>query len=618
MHLFSGTAEEFLTAVRAQSLVPTMRAEFKRQMFSVPSPSEVRSWEVSLAVVAEDVDAAGVPDAGVLVEHMLPLSSKRLDLFLFGRSEAGEVRPLVLELKQWTHADIEDVEGRLVVVAGNRLLLHPQQQVAQYVEYLRGFHPTLYAPGVELAGAAYLHNASSSESKDLREAAPPDLAEFPLLTGDDRDALRGLLASRLEGGDGSALLEEYDRTPPRPSKKLLEHVAEEVLGHPQFTLVDGQFAAYEAVRAAVEDSHAGGSKTVVIVTGGPGTGKSVIAARMLGDFAARGWNVAHATGSRSFTNTLRRVVSTKTRPLFSFFHQFSAVEPDSYDALICDEAHRIRETSNSRFTPKHQRSNIPQVDELVQAARVPVFLLDEHQVVRPGEIGTVAAIEDAADRADAAILTVELDGQFRCAGSERYINWVMNLLGLRGAEPQVWEDDDQFELAVADSPGEMEAWLTARSGGDITARIAAGFCWPWSDPTPAGDLLDDVIVGTWRRPWNAKPEKKVKLAPQSHYWASDERGFGQVGCIYTAQGFEYDYGGVIFGPDLVWRDGWQAVRSASEDPAVKRASDEQFAGLIVNTYKVLLTRSLQGGILYSVDPQTQALIRRLVPTGRPN
>jgi uncharacterized protein len=100
--------------------------------------------------------------------------------------------------------------------------------------------------------------------------------------------------------------------------------------------------------------------------------------------------------------------------------------------------------------------------------------------------------------------------------------------------------------------------------------------------------------------------------PESHYWASDERGFGQVGCVYTAQGFEYDWAGVIFGPDFVRRDDrWVAVRECSHDPAVKKAEDANFHDLIRNTYKVLLTRGMRGVCVYSTDPETQEYLEKM-------
>jgi DUF2075 family protein len=92
-------------------------------------------------------------------------------------------------------------------------------------------------------------------------------------------------------------------------------------------------------------------------------------------------------------------------------------------------------------------------------------------------------------------------------------------------------------------------------------------------------------------------------------------GSGQVGCVYTAQGFEYEWNGVFLGPDLVWRnDRWVAVRSANRDPDflhTKRVSDADFDVLVRNVYKVL-TRGLRGVSLYSTHPENQHFLDSLV------
>lgn len=469
------------------------------------------------------------------------------------------------------------------------------------------------AHALELAGLAYLHDATEAEVADLRSHEIEQVDDYPLVTSDERPWLQEQISDRLAAGDGEQMLEDFVEEPFRPSKKLLEHVAAEIEGNPRFTLLDDQLVAYEVTQKAVERARTGDGKTVVIITGGPGSGKSVIAARMIGDFAKRGWNVSHATGSRAFTTTLRREVGRRAGKVFRYFNQFGDAEQDELDALVCDEAHRIRQSSNDRFTPKHKRSDLPQVDELIQVAKVPVFLLDENQGVRPYEIGKVEVIEEAAERCEASVVKVPLHGQFRCMGSAAYVEWVKRLLSVESGGPVPWAEEDEFELVWADSPDALEGWLRDRQSPEVTARLAAGFCWPWSDPEPDGTLLDDVIVNGWTRPWNAKPGKKVKDAPKSDFWATDPRGFGQVGCIYTAQGFEYDYGGVIVGLDMKWRDGaWVTDRDENADAIVKRAKD--FDRLVRNVYKVLLTRGLRGCGIYAMDPDAARMLRELIPT----
>src|SRR5665647_905202 len=318
------------------------------------------------------------------------------------------------------------------------------------------------------------------------------------------------------------------------------------------------------------------------------------------------WNIFFTLGARA----------PKVKKMFQYFNSFMAAEPNGLDVLILDEAHRIRETSVNRWTKAAYRSGRPQIDELIAAARVPVFLLDEFQVVRPGEQGTVADIEKDAHARGIRVEKISLDAQFRCGGSEEYLLWVKRLLGLTPGGPIQWIGDPHFDVEVVDSPAEMEASLATKIEDGYSGRIAAGYCWPWSDPAPDGTLVRDVQVGAWSRPWNLRGERSVGGAPAAALWATDPAGFDQVGCVYTAQGFEYDYAGVIIGPDLVWRDGgWVMVRSANKDPDFRNRTtidDSQADRLIRNVYKVLLTRGMRGVAIHSVDPQTNAQLGALV------
>jgi hypothetical protein len=385
-----------------------------------------------------------------------------------------------------------------------------------------------------------------------------------------------------------------------------------------FVLLDEQRDAYNYVLHAVERARRANTKTAVIVSGGPGSGKSVIALSLLGELSRQGRTVLHATGSRSFTQTLRKVAGARApqvRKMFQYFNSFIAAAPNDLDALILDEAHRIRETSASRWTRAEHRTGKPQVEELLAAARVPVFLLDEFQVVRPGEQGTVEDIEKHAANNGIHVEKINLDAQFRAGGSEEYIQWVRRLLGLSTEGSLQWQGDPRFEVQVVDSPEEMEAVLRGHLEQGYSGRIAAGYCWPWSDPRPDGTLVPDVRIGAWARPWNLKGDRSIGGAPAAALWATDPAGFGQVGCVYTAQGFEYDYAGVILGPDLVWReDRWVPVRAANKDPEFRnrtKVSDLDFDRLVRNVYKVLLTRGMRGVLIMSTDPQTQDHLRRL-------
>ncbi|MGZ3489439.1 MAG: DNA/RNA helicase domain-containing protein, partial [Isosphaeraceae bacterium] len=472
--------------------------------------------------------------------------------------------------------------------------------------------------GAAVSGVAYLHNATERGVAQLRR--PAQTQDALLFTGERRSEFIDFLRARLAvGAEGAPYADMLLSSHVAPSRQLLTVAAAEIREREQFVLVDEQRLAFNLVLHATESARAGDAKTVVIVTGGPGSGKSVIALSLLGELARRGRTVVHATGSRSFTQTLRKVVgrgSRRTQSLFKYFNQFIDAERNGLDVLILDEAHRIRETSADRYTPARLRSGRPQLDELIAAARVPVFLLDENQVVRPGELGTVADIEAHASGMGLAVQKIPLDGHFRCGGSEAYLDWVNRLLGLTPGGPLPWCRDPVFEVRVAETPYDLEQQLRVQFEAGYGARMAAGFCWPWSDPRKDGSLVPDVVIGDWSRPWNIKGDRAVGGAPPAALWASDPAGFAQVGCVYTAQGFEYDWNGVIIGPDLVWRLGrWVAVRAANKDPDFRNrtgVNDHEFDRLVRNVYKVLLTRGMSGTVIYSADSRTRTFLRSLI------
>jgi hypothetical protein len=299
--------------------------------------------------------------------------------------------------------------------------------------------------------------------------------------------------------------------------------------------------------------------------------------------------------------------------MFSYFNSFMTTDPNSLDVIVCDEAHRIRETSANRYTKAELRTGKPQLHELLSVARVPVFLLDSNQVVRKGETGTPEYIEEEAKNLGLQTIRVDLDGQFRCGGSRLYENWISGLLQLDGDKAFPWEKDSNFQVEVLRSPEEMEEKLRLKNQEGYKARITAGYCWTWNDPKSDGTLPNDVVVGTWAKPWNVKSDRSVGGYLSGELWAIDPKGFDQIGCVYTVQGFEYDWNGVIIGPDLVWRnDRWVAVPSGSKDPAMRGIDSSNYERLIKNTYKVLFTRGLMGTYLFSTDPETQNYLVNLL------
>ncbi len=612
MHLYQGTTGQFIGDAARNRMAGQLSDRFFQEFRYRASESEVLAWRNSLGAMASVLQLADLTDQGILVELKLPLSSKRLDVLVTGSNPTTGDAAVVVELKQWTHVEASNITDCVVVNMGGRDIdhLHPSRQAAQYQRYLQDTHPAFSDGGIALDACAFLHYAKEDPNSPL---VGPQFASLlavnPSFTGDHVDDFATYLEERVVGPDDGSILEKVARAEFRPHKRLLDHVARIIRGEPVFTLLDEQLVAYNAVLDDVRAAGQNRRPVVFIVAGGPGTGKSVMAVNLVAELAALGVQTLHVTGSKAFTENLRNIVGTRAGAVFKYFRDTASVLRP-LDVIVLDEAHRIRSISTSRFTPAASRTGKAQIDDILDAGRVCVFFIDDLQVVRPGEVGSTSLIRESAAKRSLPVREFELKAQFRSNGSDSFIRWVDNTLELDRTPQVLWPSDDEFDLRIMGSVQELEAAIRTRAAHGSTARLVAGFCWPWSDPDPTGRLVPDVRVGDWSMPWNAKSEAR-RLAPgipKSDFWASAGEGIEQVGCVYTAQGFEFDYVGVIFGPDLVYRPltGWIGQRSESHDSVVRRGvTDEQFAAFAKSTYRVLLTRGLRGCYVYFMDGPTR-------------
>jgi hypothetical protein len=558
-------------------------------------------------------------DHGVILEYQLPQTSRRLDFLLCGRDSAGTANAAIIELKQWSRSRGSDGERLVSTILGGAWVetLHPSAQALQYSRYLTDNHTAFYEgpQPIQLRACSFLHNYEPEDHDALHEPRFADLIrKCPVFCQDDVPDLSHFLRRGLTGGDGEEVMRRIEQGKYRPSRKLLEHVKQVIRREPAYTLLDEQAVVYDKVRSLARRGLTDGRKSVVVVKGGPGTGKSVIAMNLIADLAGQGLNAQYATGSRAFTETLRRLVGARAQAQFRYFNSYMDAEQNAVDVLVCDEAHRIRETSANRFTPRRLRSKKPQIEELIGAAKTCVFFIDDHQGVRDNEIGTSEYILAEARRLGTTVYQHELEAQFRCAGSDGFVNWVNNTLGIAKTANVLWTGDPNFEFEILKSPEELEKRIRSKGTDGYSARITAGFCWPWSDPLSDGTLVGDVSIGQYIRPWNAKSDAKKRLAqdiPKETLWAHDPRGIDQIGCVYTAQGFEFDYVGVIFGTDLMYDQrvgSWTAHRENSADPSVLRSKGD-YGSLIKHTYRILLSRGMKGCFVYFLDKPTEQFFR---------
>jgi len=615
MRLYEGTVQQFREEVLKNNIADLISDKYKEYYHRKVNSSEFNSWNVSLRFLKDVLESSELLKNRIIVEYELPYSEKRIDVILFGKDNKDNENIIVLELKQWSNDKVEDSqnEGNVIVDFGKfkKEHPHPSLQVQGYYYYLKDFM-TLFEEDnkVQLSACVYCHNYKKGENEVLYlPKFDESVKKYPVFSKEEAIQLGKYLKEKLAIEDGLEVFGKFTHSILRPSKKLLEHTREMINKQQIFNLIDEQITAYNTIMNKAKKLSKSEEKSVIIVKGGPGTGKSVLALEVMGELLRSGKVVYHATGSSAFTNTLRNILGVRSANLFKFFNSFMNYKENQIEVLICDEAHRIRETSESRYTKKDSRTKEPQINELIRAAKLSVFFIDEKQIVRPNEIGSVDLIKKAAIQLGVKEENIyedyELQTQFRCGGSSRYIDWIEDILRMKEEGEEIsLDDEEKMEFKIVESPQKLKEIIDEKNKEKRnSARIVAGFCWPWSAPNRDGSLVNDVKIGDFEMPWEKKDD--------FWKWATDDSGMNQVGTVYTSQGFEFDYIGVIFGNDLVYDKHarkWKVTPGISYDTMVTR-NNSKLLEHFKNVYRVLLSRAHKGVYVYFMDKETGEYFR---------
>jgi DUF2075 family protein len=654
MLLLKLAAQDLLTLNSRRRMVPHLAARWRHFRGADASLTERSAWAESLVSLANDLVAAGRGNVEMIVECAATLSEsdrpdgpRLIDVVLVGHHpHRRQLSVQLVELKRWSMVTrVEQATADLVHVPGMGRKKHPAVQLREYYEAFTGGSGPLSGLDFECGGFAYLHNATDESVRPLIDIDMPTGSYARVYTNDGREKLLSDLRENFAEEGGASAAEVLMRSMGLRNTPLLDAMIWSRGEDTVFTLRGRQKEVADQILdtaskvlpdpmnpALVPDER----RVVFLVTGGAGTGKSAIGLQIKAELEAQGRTVNYASGSRAFNGAIQEHVGygdREFRETFTYFSSFVTPPDPPLDVLICDEAHRIRDRSTNRFWKPEQQGTQPQVDELLDASRLTVFFLDEGQSVRPNEVGTVGLIEDAARRRNARLVRYGLREQFRCGGSDAYIRWVRAVLGVTDDAPGQWTPDGLMHVEVADTPDELERIIRTEALAGASARMVAGYCWPWTKPLGEEKRLEaDVRIGDWHRPWNADSDSFCENdAPPSKIWSVHKNGLDQIGCVYTAQGLEWDWCGVIMGDDMVRRDGRWVFRRGKEreepetgvkrvatpgsfDPKVKAGSvdDEEFARLVRHAYHVLMTRASRATVLYSMDEETRTYLKELV------
>jgi len=617
MLAYLATKDQFL--LDAPTIEDKVRAEVKRKLGHNVGDAEYSSWRNSLGnAMYHAMNTDEIPgEAGVAIEYRVNGRAFRIDFMLSGKNHTGKESLVIIELKQWTDIEFSDLAEhvRTYVGGGIKDKPHPSYQAWSYLSHLKMYNEYIYETEVEVKACAYLHNCDDPSVVNASRYEEK-INEVPVFIKGQGPELRSLISANIKEGTGTSLLERIDSAVIRPSQQLADAVGSMLKGHEEFVLLDEQKTVLEKIVKATNDSLTG-QKRVIIINGGPGTGKSVISINALARLTGQRLNARYVTPNAApravFESKLKKIFAkADLRSLFSGSGSFTETSAESFDTLIVDEAHRLKMKSGMF---KNLGEN--QVKEIIKSAHTAVFFIDEAQKVTWSDVGEISMIEEQAGLAGALIERLELTSQFRCGGSDDYMAWLDETLGVH-ADTANYFSLDKFDFQIFDSPVELHKTIKEKNKINNKSRVVAGYCWDWvSQKKPE---LSDITIDEfgYKATWN--------LTSDGGEWIISPKSVEEVGCIHTCQGLEVDYIGVIIGRDLIAIDG-----ILKTDPSARAKTDKSLAGfkkelkedpisaeikadeIIRNTYRTLLSRGMKGCYVYFVDPATAEYFKKLLP-----
>lgn len=610
MLVYNATKQQFIDDVRANVIADSIENEVARKLNRNSPRSEVNSWENSLRFMMSVLLDEGIPaSAGVAIEYNIPLTNRRVDFILTGKDHQRNDAAVIVELKQWQSVEVtkKDAIVRTWLGSGMNETNHPSYQAWSYAALIEDYNETVRTESISLIPCAYLHNMKQADS--INDSFYEDhTRRAPVFISPDAMRLSEFLSQHIKYGDSSDIMYRIEHGVIKPSKNLADALASMMNGNEEFLMIDDQKLVYET---AIDLAHRAenGRKQCLIVKGGPGTGKSVVAINLLVQLTGREMMTQYVSRNSAPREVFKRRLkgTRKKTHIDNFFKgsgSFVSTETDTFHALIVDEAHRLNAKSGM-----YQNLGESQIKEIIMASRFSIFFIDEAQRVTLKDVGTIEEIKNKAEECGAEVHELGLVSQFRCNGSDGYLAWLDHALQIRSTANTDLEDID-YEFQVFDDPSALRKVIVEKNRKSNKARMVAGYCWPWLSKKNE-DAMDIVFPEhDFAAQWN--------LGYDGMLWAIADESVEQVGCIHTCQGLEFDYVGVIIGDDFLIRDGrvvTDAAMRAPQDSSVrgyktlfKKKPDQaraQADQIIKNTYRTLMTRGQKGCFVYATDAETR-------------
>lgn len=607
--------------------------------------NEYNSWARSLTLVAIQLNDSNLPNnVGIACELMPGRGQTSIDLVISGYDKDGNPHIVIVELKQWSSVDFSERGDGWVYtnVGGSKFddKQHPALQALGYKSTLNKYNMFVEESNVNINSCAYLHNMKSAKIiKHDQFSKYFDIGSVFIKR--DKSKFIQYIVNFISKGDNCKIINGVSNSVIRPSQKLALKVGEIMKSREIYIPNEEQKKAIDTIlRASIDgvsvaqlniarkesvlrkifskfSKQNSTKKQVIIIEGGPGSGKSVIAVNVLAKLIEAQKNSMYCTPNTPLKDNIRinfdKESSDNFNDSFKGPDGFTNGDLNEFDVLIIDEAQRLLEknprNANLLFSP----------DRVIETALCSVFFVDERQMTSFKDIGSIKRILDAAENHKASIQRFDLQSRFRCNDSMEYEQWLGNILGYEDEE--ISFSSVNFNFEVMDSATDLFDKIRKLDSKEEIARLTASYCWEYkSRQNP--DAIDFILDGgDFTAQWNSNFSGSAKQT----WLASDS--IERIGWVNEIQGNEVDYVGVIIGPDIYYnpekdileidynkhniksqaKKGCKAAIGRKENGAVERCENA-----IRNCYWVLLTRGSKGCFVYSEDPQVRDYLKRMI------
>lgn len=623
MLVYEGTKADFIYSVENDTIAYEIETKLLEALHRHTAKNEFRSWENSLEYMYKVLNDPIIPyDTGIAIEYNIPQTSKRVDFLISGYNKNNKGNVIIVELKQWS--EIQAVDSREALVetfTGNQMrkVVHPSYQAWSYAQLIKDYNESVRQDDIQLHPCAYLHNYRRIEEDPIdQNQYQIYLEEAPVFTRGQVSLLREFIKEKIVHGDHGDLLYRIENGKIKPSKSLQNEIASMLRGNQEFVLIDEQKVVYEEILNISRKTMDHDKKSVIIVEGGPGTGKSVLAINLLSKLTNEDQFCQYVSkNSAARTVYLEKLKGEMRKSSIDNLFKGSGIYCDMnnniLDTLLVDEAHRLNEKSGI-----YHNKGENQIKEIIHAAKCSVFFIDESQRVTLQDIGSVDEIRKWATYYNANVYQMELISQFRCNGSDGYLAWLDHILQIRETANYDLMDID-YDICICDTPQEVKDLIFEKNEINHRSRMLAGYCWNWISQGKNDSNIHDIQIGDFEMSWNLG----------NSIFAIDGSSIHEIGCIHTSQGLEFDYVGVIIGNDLRFENGKIITdynQRASTDQSMKgikkkakenpEKANKIAEEIIKNTYRTLMTRGMKGCYIYCVDKNLSDYLKNCVETSK--